>query len=170
MGARVSNFYKNSRRCSKRNGEIFRIGSFFNIFLRCCWVAIYTHIMIFYLMSTLKCKQADYVASVSSLVNSGHQRKTQCCEYHRELFVKFEMAPKRNSAAKGKLIIKKNLKSEILCQTPLNPYITKYIFCTVTNKYISRQIIVFVCSRFKAGKENLKEVILYHICSSHYTG
>ncbi len=42
----------------------------FHILLSCCWVAIYTHIMIFSLMFTLSCRQADFVASVLSQVDT----------------------------------------------------------------------------------------------------
>jgi hypothetical protein len=36
----------------------------FSYCLRCCWVAVYTHIMSFYLKLTLRCGQADFVAKV----------------------------------------------------------------------------------------------------------
>ncbi len=50
------------------NWEKFLVRNFLHILLRCCWVAVYTHIMIFYLMFILRCRQAD-PASVSSLVS-----------------------------------------------------------------------------------------------------
>jgi hypothetical protein len=46
----------------------FEIGSF-SIFLYIyIWVVVYTHIMIFYLMFIVRCREADFVASVSSPV------------------------------------------------------------------------------------------------------
>jgi hypothetical protein len=50
--------------------QIFEVGSFF-IFLRCYWVAVYTHIMIVYLlvMFNLRCRQVNFVASVSLSVS-----------------------------------------------------------------------------------------------------
>ncbi len=38
---------------------------FFNILWRCCWVPVYIHTMIFYLMFSLRCKEAVFSASVS---------------------------------------------------------------------------------------------------------
>jgi hypothetical protein len=34
----------------------------FSFLLRCCWVAVYTNIMIFILCFTLRCRQADIIA------------------------------------------------------------------------------------------------------------
>jgi hypothetical protein len=37
------------------NEKNFKIGRFFYMLLRFCWVADYTHIMLFYLILTLRC-------------------------------------------------------------------------------------------------------------------
>ncbi len=47
----------------------FEMWSFFHIFLRCCWVAVNTIIMIFYLIFTVMCRKTDFAASVSSPVS-----------------------------------------------------------------------------------------------------
>jgi hypothetical protein len=41
----------------------------FHILLRFFWVSVYTDLIIFYLIITLRCRQADIVATVSSTVS-----------------------------------------------------------------------------------------------------
>ncbi len=67
-----------------------------------CWVAVYSHIMLFYFMFTLSCRQADIVSSPVSLTTA-----------------KFQNDPNgKNSGARWKRIYEKNLKSKFSYQTP----------------------------------------------------
>jgi hypothetical protein len=78
------------------NENIFGIGGFFHILLTCCWVAVHTHIMIFYLLFTLRCRPAEFVVSISLLGSLTPQKTIARDDVTGQKFLLFLLLPAIN--------------------------------------------------------------------------
>ncbi len=65
-------------------GKNFETGSFFLILFRCCWVASYIHIMIFYFLFSLRFRQAGDVDTGEQLRRCrSHEAANISANFHK---------------------------------------------------------------------------------------